>query len=116
MVLTLFFLISAYDAVPVRVQEYGLPSSHTMHSLCLNFYIAHFYLGRGAVTGQWAFIAYMAAALWVVWIGFSRVYMGMHTPIDIAGGAVIGIMVLSSYLSFDGANFLHTLPCCNALT
>lgn len=44
----------------------------------------------------------MGAALWVAWIGFSRVYMGMHTPVDIGGGALIGLMVLSSYLSVDG--------------
>lgn len=57
-------------------------------------------------------MAYIAAALWVLWIGFSRVYMGMHTPIDIAGGAIIGIMVLSSYLSFDGAHVYRDKLAC----
>lgn len=83
-------------------QEYGLPSSHTMHSLCLNFYIAHYFISRGSVSQTWAFGVYVTAALWVAWIGFSRVYMGMHTPVDIGGGALIGLMVLSSYLSVDG--------------
>ena len=83
-----------------------MPSSHTMHSLCLNFYIAHYLLTRGVIPGHLAFVAYGAAAVWVAWIGFCRVYMGMHTPIDIGGGAVIAIMVLSSYLTIDGAHFI----------
>lgn len=73
-----------------------------MHSLCLNFYVAHYYVSRNIIPQDWAFAVYVAAALWVAWIGFSRVYMGMHTPIDIGGGALIAIMVLSSYLSIDG--------------
>ncbi len=83
-------------------QEYGLPSSHTMHSLCLNFYCAHYFVSRDIIPQHWAFAVYVAAALWVAWIGFSRVYMGMHTPVDIGGGALIAIMVLSSYLAIDG--------------
>ena len=74
-----------------------------MHSLCLNFYIAHYLVSRGIIPQHWAFVAYVGAGLWVAWIGFSRVYMGMHTPIDIGGGALIAIMVLSSYLAVDGA-------------
>ena len=39
--------------------------------------------------------------------------MGMHTPVDIGGGALIGLMVLSSYLSIDGK--LHMSMCfCSA--
>jgi membrane-associated phospholipid phosphatase len=79
-----------------------------MHSLCLNFYCAHYFASRDIIPQQWAFPVYVAAALWVAWIGFSRVYMGMHTPIDIGGGAVIAIMVLSSYLAIDGES--TTLP------
>ena len=73
-----------------------------MHSLCFNFYIAHYFVNRGSIPEAWAFGVYVGAALWVAWIGFSRVYMGMHTPVDIGGGALIGLMVLSSYLSVDG--------------
>lgn len=89
------------------VQEYGLPSSHTMHSLCLNFYIAHYYVSMGVIPVHWALPVYLVAALWVAWIGFSRVYMGMHTPIDIGGGALIAVMVLSTYLAVDGEPASH---------
>jgi len=73
-----------------------------MHSLCLNFYCAHYFVSRDVIPQHWAFAVYVAAALWVAWIGFSRVYMGMHTPIDIGGGALIAVMVLSSFLAIDG--------------
>ena len=72
-----------------------------MHTLCLDFYMAHYLISRDRVPYQYAIGIYALATLWVLWIGFSRVYMGMHTPIDILGGAIIGIMVLSSYLTVD---------------
>lgn len=79
-----------------------------MHSLCFNFYIAHYLVSRGSIPEHLALVTYVAAAFWVLWIGFSRVYMGMHTPIDILGGALVAIMVLSSYLAMDG-KFLPAL-------
>ena len=32
-----------------------------------------------------------------------QVYMGLHTPVDILGGVISGLLVLTFYASFDGA-------------
>lgn len=85
------------------MQEYGLPSSHTMNSLCLNFYIVHYLLDKHLLPSEWAFAVYLATALWVAWIGLARVYMGLHTPIDIGAGALLGVLVLVFYLALDGS-------------
>ncbi len=41
------------------------------------------------MSGRWGIIAYIAALL----IGFGRVFAGVHYPIDIVGGLVIGMVV-----------------------
>jgi membrane-associated phospholipid phosphatase len=33
-----------------------------------------------------------------VFVAFSRIYRGMHHPIDVAGGVIIGIAALSALL------------------
>ena len=84
------------------LQEYGLPSSHTMNSLCLNFFVVHYILDKRLVPAEWAVALYVGTAVWVAWIGLARVYMGLHTPIDIGAGVVLGILVLVFYLAVDG--------------
>lgn len=84
------------------LQEYGLPSSHTLNSLCLNFYIVHYLFDKHLLPSNWALVVYLGTAVWVAWIGLARVYMGLHTPIDIGAGALLGTLVLVFYLAIDG--------------
>ena len=73
-----------------------------MNSLCLNFYLAIRVIEGYQLSAIASSLLYAVAAIWVVWIAIARVYMGMHTPIDVIGGAVAGLFVLLSYLAFDG--------------
>lgn len=84
-------------------QEYGLPSSHTLDSLALNFYILHYYVGKGVVPESNQLPLYICAGLWVTWIGMARIYMGLHTPVDIFAGAAAGTALLLSYMRLDDA-------------
>ena len=95
-------------AAMILLQEYGIPSSHTMNSLCLNFYLAIRVIDDYKLSTLASSMLYAAVAVWVVWIAIARVYMGLHTPIDVIGGAVAGLFVLLSYLAFDGAPLIAT--------
>lgn len=49
-----------------------------------------------------AALLYLGVALWVVWIAASRVYLGLHTPIDLLSGAVAGMAVLVCFIMVEG--------------
>jgi undecaprenyl-diphosphatase len=40
--------------------------------------------------GGWYWLAFVPAAL----VGYSRIYMGLHFPLDVAAGAVLGILMM----------------------
>ena len=42
-----------------------------------------------------------------------QVYMGLHTPVDILGGVISGLLVLTFYASFDGAPATDCIPWCS---
>ena len=84
-----------------------------MNSLCLNFYIVHYLLDKQLLPSDWAFAVYLATATWVAWIGLARVYMGLHTPIDIGAGALLGTLVLVFYLALDGSQQYAHLSYCS---
>ena len=84
------------------LQEYGLPSSHALNSLALNFYVVHYLLANGFVSESYRLAMYVVAGLWVVWIGMARIYMGLHTPVDIFAGFFAGTALLLSFIRLDG--------------
>ena len=74
----------AYFGYPSPV-TYSFPSGHSLVSYC--FYLA---LAEVLVRPEWTQLR--AAALWcgagllILWIGLSRIYLGVHYPTDVIGG------------------------------
>ena len=73
-----------------------------MNSISLNFYLIWYLHHNGLVATRTAGVLYLAAALWVVWVAASRLYLGLHTPIDLIAGAVAGASVLSCFIAIQG--------------
>lgn len=109
-VLTFFFLMSAFvnfslkdllqhprpfDLDPgVKLSQatgYGLPSGHAQLSLIVWGSLAD------RVKKKWFWIV---AAVIVLLISFSRIYLGVHFPTDVFAGLIIGGILLAIYFAF----------------
>ncbi|HYF83307.1 MAG TPA: phosphatase PAP2 family protein [Clostridia bacterium] len=70
----------------LRVQTaegYSFPSGHTQNTTTLWFFFM--------LQFRRAWL-YMIGILIIVLVGISRLYLGVHTPLDVAGGMIIGVV------------------------
>jgi membrane-associated phospholipid phosphatase len=81
--------------------EYGAPSGHVALSVCLNLYLANELVQSGIVAPGLAAGMHACSALWVLWIAYGRMHLGMHTPVDLATGALVGLCTLGLWANVD---------------
>ncbi|KAJ6425733.1 hypothetical protein OIU84_026333 [Salix udensis] len=80
--------------------EYGLPSSHTLNTICLSGYLLHYVLSYSQNQDASLKIAGLAIVCLIVFLtGLGRIYLGMHSVIDIKAGLAIGFAILAFWLS-----------------
>src|SRR5690606_38723202 len=68
---------------------YSFTSSHAANHFCLAAFLVVVF--RTAF-GRWRHLWWV----WAAWVGLAQVYAGVHYPWDIAGGAVVGLIIGSS--------------------
>ncbi|THU74641.1 hypothetical protein C4D60_Mb04t35540 [Musa balbisiana] len=86
-----------------NAMEYGLPSSHCLNTVCLSGYLLHYVLiyypqRDGIVVATMLGLVFLLVML----IGVGRVYLGMHSLIDVMAGVGFGLVILSFWLMVHG--------------
>ncbi|MCH7535086.1 MAG: phosphatase PAP2 family protein [Bacteroidetes bacterium] len=75
---------------------YSFVSSHSSTSFAIAIFASHFFKNKNVMYGL---------ILWATIVAYSRVYLGVHYPLDIVGGMLLGVVIanfviwLRSYLS-----------------
>jgi len=87
---------------------YSFPSGHSMNSLVFYGLLAYFtyHYSKNRPLGL---AAYLFAAVIVILIGFSRIYLGAHYPTDVLAGFIAGVCVLSAAAVIDKTLRLNEL-------
>lgn len=80
------------ETLPVNA---SYPSGHTAAAIAVYFGIALLLTSRIASRGGRAAV-WTAALLISVFVAFSRIYRGMHHPLDVFGGVVVGVAALAA--------------------
>jgi undecaprenyl-diphosphatase len=79
---------------------FGFPSTHTamatVMALLLLVWLPH----------KWRWVV----VLWIVLVGLSRLYLGVHAPLDVVGGFAAGVLVVSvSLLLHNKLTFVRNI-------
>jgi len=96
------------------LKDYGFPSTHTMNSISNSlFALMYYYTGKyrsGPVSLPFP-VAALLAAWWIASISFSRLFMGVHSPTDLRGGVVLGLLTPAIwYIVGDKCDILCCVP------
>ena len=84
----------------LRERMGGLPSGHAQNTLVMLIIISSWIKEKRAKA--FSFIPYLGAVLLCLLIGFSRIYLGVHFPTDVAAGWFIGSIILCGYFLLSG--------------
>lgn len=76
---------------------YSFPSGHAQGSVTL--------WGLIIISNKKSIKIFITCTLMILLISFSRLYLGVHFPLDIISGWVIGITVLFCYVTIQKTNF-----------
>lgn len=72
-------------------QEYGMPSTHAMIGISIPFSVLLFTMNRYIYP---LYLGWTIAFLWCMLVCMSRLYLGMHTVLDILVGLILAILLM----------------------
>ena len=85
-----------YAAEFLHGVSYSFPSGHTMGSTICYLMLAYIVAARPGATRRTRWIAFLVAGALIFAVAFSRVYLGVHYPSDVAGGFAAGMAWLTA--------------------
>ncbi|XP_062503037.1 sphingosine-1-phosphate phosphatase 2-like [Corticium candelabrum] len=89
--------------------EYGFPSTHAIVAACIPYGLWYLALNRYQFPSD---VAFVIASVWCALVCISRLYLGIHTILDILAGCFIAVSLLytSSWLMDSFDEFVCTHP------
>jgi undecaprenyl-diphosphatase len=90
----------------VNVTGFGFPSGHAMNGMAFVGICAYLFCRYSNKRGAKSFIT-LASVLYLLLIGFSRLYLGVHSATDVIGGYFFGVVIVSAAIMIINAKELR---------
>lgn len=80
----------------IHPDSFSFVSSHSLVTICL-WGMVVWYLHKYCHNKYLKVIGYVIAIFWILFVGLSRIWIGVHNPSDVIGAYLLGILLLLVY-------------------
>ena len=81
----------------IHPESFSYVSSHSLVTICL-WGMVIFYLNKYCKNQILKNVGVIIAILWILFVGLSRIWLGVHNPTDVLGAYILGFMLLNLYV------------------
>ena len=86
-----------YQITSIHPDSFSYVSSHSLVTICL-WGMVIFYLNKYCKNRVLKIAGISVAILWILFVGLSRIWLGVHNPTDVLGAYVLGLVLVSLYI------------------
>ena len=86
-----------YQITSIHPDSFSYVSSHSLVTMCL-WGMVIFYLNKYCKNRVLKIVGVSVAILWILFVGLSRIWLGVHNPTDVLGAYVLGLVLVSLYI------------------
>lgn len=87
-----------YQITSIHPDSFSYVSSHSLVTICL-WGMVIFYLNKYCTNRVLKIVVISVSTLWILFVGLSRVWLGVHNPTDVVGAYVFGLTLINIYLN-----------------
>lgn len=77
----------------IHPESFSYVSSHSLVTMCL-WGMVIFYLNKYCKNRILKNVGVIIAILWILFVGLSRIWLGVHNPTDVLGAYILGVFLL----------------------
>ncbi len=81
----------------IHPDSFSYVSSHSLVTICL-WGIFIWYLNKYCKNKIFRILGYFIAIIWIIFVGLSRIWIGVHNPTDVIGAYLLGILLIYVYI------------------
>ena len=80
----------------IHPHSFSYVSSHSLVTMCLWGMVIYF-ISNYCKNKVWLFVGIILSIIWILFVGISRIWLGVHNPTDVIGAYLLGVFLLSIY-------------------
>lgn len=80
----------------IHPHSFSYVSSHSLVTICLWGMMIYF-IHKNCKNKLWQYIGIILSVIWILFVGISRIWLGVHNLTDVIGAYLLGLFLLSIY-------------------